>query len=340
MTRSRKRKLQGLLAWAWIPCACLTLGRDLPFTAMAFSGSAFNWSTRNSDSSTLRFVARSGTALSVNTQASDVDNRGDLNNLVDSGRWEEEEEDSQTVPDQENNAETQSDDSIANEEESQNDNQASAEYLFWNQAVDQAKTTLERKVTSLRNELEKANQVESLELRAQLLTSYLYMFRDSSIKSATVNDWEGQEIKLTLNPKYDSASDEANDLFDQVRKLKRGSTVVAELLQESQEALDILEEACTDLQAAAENEDLLRLVQDRLLRTSRKTKFVSTFGTKQWRLFFFESIHGITAQTPAKGSCHGDSRFQYSKTANRRGCDTAGGPESPGQRIPDICGGT
>ena len=103
-----------------------------------------------------------------------------------------------------------------------NDDESLRIYQQWAQALRKALQALDKKSRSLERELEKANQIESTEQRAQLLTAYLYMFQDSSVQSAIVTDFEGNEVELTLDPAFDSASAEANALFQQVRKLKPG----------------------------------------------------------------------------------------------------------------------
>lgn len=153
------------------------------------------------------------------------------------------------------------------------------EYKSWSRALDNAIKSLKKKRTSLESELKKAQGVEDTVARAQLLTSNLWAF-SSGVKSATVQDWEngGVEVELVLDPNYDTASAEADALFTQARKLKRGSQVVGELLEETADAWDLLQETQLDLKAAllAENQvdqGRLALIQDRLERTSRTTKF-------------------------------------------------------------------
>ncbi|KAL3925943.1 MAG: hypothetical protein SGILL_000044 [Bacillariaceae sp.] len=159
-----------------------------------------------------------------------------------------------------------------------------AEYDLWLKAVKQAVKALKKKRKSLQSELTKAQGAEDTMQRAQLLVSNLYVFQeDSSKKTATVMDWENNvEVELTLDSKYDSAAAEADALFVQARKLKRGSQVVAELLEETSSAWDVLEMAEEDLRSAmvesgdnsiSIDEGRLNLVKDRLMRTSRSTKF-------------------------------------------------------------------
>jgi len=183
--------------------------------------------------------------------------------------------------------ETGNNDESSSEFEDDSDATASdvlvADYESWTRAVQKATETLGKKRTSLQTELTKAEGAESTEARAQLLVSNLYHFRDG-VTTATVNDWEndGKEVELTLDTKnYDSPSAEADALFSKVRKLKRGSKIVAGLLEETDAAWKILSEAQMDLESALSDdseknsidEGRLSMVKERLLRTSRTTKF-------------------------------------------------------------------
>lgn len=178
------------------------------------------------------------------------------------------------------------------------------EYWKWLKAINDAITILEKKRTSLHTELSKARGVEDTVARAQLLVSNLYLFEGGKKRTATVIDWEngGVEVELVLDStgKYDSPSAEADALFTQARKLKRGSQVVATLLEETDRALEILHEAKFDLESTTTttsidnrvdkddddddnnanngpivvivDEGRLVLVKDRLTRTSQITK--------------------------------------------------------------------
>ena len=149
----------------------------------------------------------------------------------------------------------------------------------WTKAVEKAVKALGKKRKSLESELAKAEGAEKTAARAQLLVSNLYMFKEG-VKTATVNDWEndGKEVDLTLDSaNYDSASAEADALFSLVRKLKRGSKIVAELLEETDAAWEILSDAKLDLESSdgdtGIDEGRLEVVKERLIRTSRTTKF-------------------------------------------------------------------
>jgi predicted ribosome quality control (RQC) complex YloA/Tae2 family protein len=154
------------------------------------------------------------------------------------------------------------------------------EYELWNNAVSKTAKALTKKRASLQSEWGKAQNIEQTVARAQLLVSNLYMFPSPSVREATVQDWEndGKQILLKLDPQYDSASAEADALFEKARKLKRGSKVIHDLLEETERALESLIDAQLDLSSACVDgsvveEGRFRLVQDRLQRTAKLTKF-------------------------------------------------------------------
>jgi len=188
--------------------------------------------------------------------------------------WENEEEDSY------------SDDTSLDLEEVDDENDESTlplvptlleEYQAWAQAIQAASNKLRKKEKSLAIESQKAQTVESTVVRAQLLVSNLYLFPKGTT-SAMVPDWDrgGEEIRVTLDPQYDSASAEADALFAQARKVKRGSKILEPMIAETASAIQFLEDTSLDLESARTNEiDIdegrLNLVKDRLIRSVRQT---------------------------------------------------------------------
>lgn len=151
------------------------------------------------------------------------------------------------------------------------------EYEAWSNAVKHVYKKLEKKHKSLQAESTKAQNVEKTMERAQLLVSNLYLFPKGTL-SAMVPDWEndGVEVEVTLDPQFESASAEAEALFAQARKLKRGSQVLAPLLEETSQLLATLDDTRVDLESAKLSDTeidqgRLALVKERLTRTSRQT---------------------------------------------------------------------
>ena len=151
------------------------------------------------------------------------------------------------------------------------------DYDAWTKAVDSACEKLRKKQRSLESEAVKAQNVETTVVRAQFLVSNLYLFPRGTT-SAMVPDWEngGEEVAVTLDPQYESASAEADALFAQARKLKRGSKVLEPLIADTNLALRTLEDTRLDLLSARTSdteidEARMALIKERLVRSSRQT---------------------------------------------------------------------
>ena len=163
-------------------------------------------------------------------------------------------------------------------------------------SLDKALKNLEKKTTSLQSEFDKAQQAELKLHRGNLITSNLYQITPTTT-SITVQDWEkddGADIVLELDTKkYSSFQEEAEDLFAVARKMKRGSIVVQELLEQSEKAVQILQKGQRDLQqlyrefddsndSVAFMEDLA-VLQTTLEKSQKKTQFqfIHTSQSKQ-----------------------------------------------------------
>lgn len=92
----------------------------------------------------------------------------------------------------------------------------------------------QRKRASLEKEATAATKAEKLGRWGTLVTSNLYRI-PADATSAVVEDWEqgGKEVTLTFDAKIGSPRLEAERAFTAARKLRRGSAVVADLLEES-----------------------------------------------------------------------------------------------------------
>lgn len=145
-------------------------------------------------------------------------------------------------------------------------------------SVERALSQLAKKTASLRRELEKAQRLEGTMARANLILSNLYRL-PSGVKEAEVEDWEngGNLVRLELSPDHGSFQEEADALFAQCKKMKRGASAVRELLVESSAAEEILSDALEDLQSLSSTDGAdgvaLVLIQQRLERSSKKTGF-------------------------------------------------------------------
>lgn len=249
--------------------------------------------------STRRFASSS----SIPTTSMSVSAQQNITEYSEISDWSEDDDDDDAIETSfERRDDDENDEDEDDDESSSSSNLLVEEYERWSQALNSAVAALQKKRMSLQTELTKAQGAEETTARAQLLVSNLYLFQDASVKKATVMDWENDvEVELELSTKYDSASAEADALFAQARKLKRGSQVVANLLEETALAWEILEGAQSDLQSAYDGDDKVEegrfaLVKDRLMRTSRTTKF----------------------QEPRNDDNHGNSGGKYTQSGNRR----------------------
>ena len=111
-------------------------------------------------------------------------------------------------------------------------------------AVSFALNSNTKKQASLLNEQSKAEECEAVQYRAHLILSNLWQIPPGT-RQVTVTDWEspGQEdVELMLDAdKYATPNEEADALFTQARKMKRGSNVVAELIAKNLKSRDFLQ---------------------------------------------------------------------------------------------------
>ena len=152
------------------------------------------------------------------------------------------------------------------------------EHARWCRAVEKAVSNLRKKERSLEKELEKVSQVDAIKKRADLLSSHLYLFKDG-VTTATVFDWEtNAEVSLTLDDEYDSASDEVEGLYKQLKKYQRGSQKIEEQLEQARKNLDSINGLQSHLEGCRDDDavdgDMFGLLQEKLLQTSQSTRFV------------------------------------------------------------------
>jgi predicted ribosome quality control (RQC) complex YloA/Tae2 family protein len=173
------------------------------------------------------------------------------------------------------------------------------EYSSWLKAVDKQLLVLDRKRTALQNELQRVQQLQQLQSRANLITSNMYLFTSNPTqRTVLVQDWsmeldddnndsasDSRIIELTLNPKYSTASEEAAALYDEAKKMKRGSKVLQPLIDSTVIAYDTLYDIQQQLTKVVVPEvsddnnnsnidiDTFRYIQEQLCRTSKATNF-------------------------------------------------------------------
>lgn len=148
---------------------------------------------------------------------------------------------------------------------------------------EQTLTAERRKRTALKKEEDAARKAEGLGAWATLVVANLYRI-DASAESVTVEDWAqgGAPTELRFAPGAGTPQEQADAAFKKARKLRRGSAVVATLLQES-EAAELKLEAwraeaamlaeAAPLAATEETDDAMRRLTQRLLKEAKRRKW-------------------------------------------------------------------
>ena len=131
---------------------------------------------------------------------------------------------------------TDDDDNSEEEEEEEEEEEKKEEvvlYELMEESVKRAIESLEKKQASLEMELSKSQAYEEKMERANFIIANLYQIPEGCT-SIEIMDWTtNSNIELKLNPKkYNTAQEEANALFASARKMKRGSIIVQQLLQD------------------------------------------------------------------------------------------------------------
>ena len=129
----------------------------------------------------------------------------------------------------------------------------------------------QRKRASLEKEAAAATKAEQLGRWGTLVTSNLYRI-PADATSAVVEDWEqgGKEVTLTFDAKIGSPQLEAEKAFAAARKLRRGSVVVADLLEESRRTSASLGEWQARVEQSANDPYALGSLQAQLVKRAKK----------------------------------------------------------------------
>ena len=129
----------------------------------------------------------------------------------------------------------------------------------------------QRKRASLEKEAAAATKAEQLGRWGTLVTSNLYRI-PADATSAVVEDWEqgGKEVTLTFDAKIGSPQLEAEKAFAAARKLRRGSVVVADLLEESRRTSASLGEWQARVEQSANDPYALGTLQAQLVKRAKK----------------------------------------------------------------------
>jgi len=136
----------------------------------------------------------------------------------------------------------------------------------------------ERKRAALQKEADAALKAEKLGQWATLVVANLYRIDDKAT-SAIVEDWEngGRPTELKFDASSGTPREQADKAFAKARKLRRGSAIVAELIEKSLKVERKLRAWQQRLEEAAEEEDAdagdaLLLLRSDIAREAKKLK--------------------------------------------------------------------
>ena len=134
----------------------------------------------------------------------------------------------------------------------------------------------QKKRASLQKEAEAARKAERLSQWATLVVSNLYRIKDDT-KSVVVEDWDngGQETELTFDTTKGTPKQQADDAFKKARKMRRGSAVVAALIEQS-EATEGKLDAWRARVEAMEEDTALSGLRAEILKEGKKLKLKLT----------------------------------------------------------------
>jgi hypothetical protein len=163
-------------------------------------------------------------------------------------------------------------------------------YETLHNVLKQAIESNRRRHRSLTLEYEKVQQADQLHHRADLLIANLYQFKANGVQSIKVQDWDNEEVTLSINTSsYNSAQEEAQDLYQIARKMKRGSMIVQQLIRESAQKQNELETLLNGLECL--HKDFLfgeakEAAQDQaiVMQQLKKVKERITFFSKKYDL--------------------------------------------------------
>lgn len=139
--------------------------------------------------------------------------------------------------------------------------------------LDAALNAEQRKRSSLLKEAEAAKKAERLSAWATLVVANLYRI-DSNAESVVVEDWEngGQATELRFDAKGGTPREQADKAFAKARKMRRGSAVVAELIQQSETREGRLATWRERSVGAAQDDVLQQGLLSEIMRDAKKLK--------------------------------------------------------------------
>ena len=152
--------------------------------------------------------------------------------------------------------------------------------------VDNALSNENRKRAALAKEAQQARQAEKLGQWATLVVSNLYRI-DDRMTSVVVEDWDnnGQPTELTFDLANGTPKEQADKAFVKARRLRRGSVVIAGLIEQSeaieQTLLHWQKRVSQQTAADASDESALRALRNEMYKEAKKLKLKVTSLEKE-----------------------------------------------------------
>lgn len=115
-------------------------------------------------------------------------------------------------------------------------------------------------------QLKDTEKADKFKVYGELLTSYSFNVEDGVKSFTTTNFYTGDEITIPLD-EHKSAIENANKYFDKYNKLKRTKAALDEIIKETKESIDYLENISTYIDLATSEDDLTAIREE--LITSR-----------------------------------------------------------------------
>ena len=115
-------------------------------------------------------------------------------------------------------------------------------------------------------QLKDTEKAEKFKVYGELLTSYSFNVEEGAKSFTTTNFYTGDEITIPLD-EHKSAIENANKYFDKYNKLKRTKAALDDIIKETKESIDYLDNISTYIDLATSEDDLTAIREE--LITSR-----------------------------------------------------------------------
>lgn len=110
-------------------------------------------------------------------------------------------------------------------------------------------------------QLKDTEKAEKFKVYGELLTSYSFNVEEGAKSFTTTNFYTGNEITIPLD-EHKSAIENANKYFDKYNKLKRTKSALDEIIKNTKESIDYLENISTYIDLAVSEDDLTAIREE------------------------------------------------------------------------------